>query len=435
MLPNINTLGLAAILSPIFLFFKQIRSYIGRIFSFIVRTDSFVYISSQAQKHLLDELIKNSKQFKIGNKKYSSSDFFIRPLNRFDCFTYSFQEKFWILYKNKIPVFLDLSRDGAVKITYLVKTLDIPKMLAEAMKKSYQDTTETRSKRWFFVTKRQGNDSNGISLPSLGNGTAERSNLSFNNNDSGSLPPDRFIYLSQENLPLVDPLVYSREEVGRMDNTCSPNYYWSPTALAFCQELEYWVENQSFFTERSLPYRRGVLLSGQPGTGKSKLVYNACEKLKVPLLIFNISRMTNDDFTKFLEGTPRQSVVLIEDIDTVFNGRNNILDEASLTKNLITFDCLINSIGGAQSFDGRFIVVTTNNIEKLDAALLRPGRLDTHLQIGNIGREGREYIASNILKGFPELIKLAIEQEDCPAAQFENYCIELATAEFWKNKK
>lgn len=430
MFQNFGTVGIVAALSPFFLFFNKIRSYIGRIFSLVVRTDSFVYISANAQFHLIEELIENSRAFKFGNKKYSASEFFLKPLNRFDYYTYSFQEKFWILYNKKTPIFLDLSKDGTIRITYLAKTVDVPKLLKKAVEKSYKDY-----KRAFYLVKRAGSEKSfSPGGPPIDNSAGRMAAPAFNSGGSDtSSPPDRFIYLSKENLHLVDPVALKKEDVGREENTSSPNYYWSSEALIFLKELEYWINNQSFFTDRNLPYRRGVLLSGNPGTGKSKLVYNACEKLSIPLFVFNISQMTNEDFNEFLDRTPKQSVILIEDIDTVFEGRDNILNASSLTKNLLTFDCLINGIGGAQSFEGRFIVVTTNNIEKLDRALLRPGRLDKHLVIGNIGEEGRWHIANNILKGFPDLINEVVgKYGDCPAAEFENYCIMLVTDKFWE---
>ena len=128
-------------------------------------------------------------------------------------------------------------------------------------------------------------------------------------------------------------------------------------------------------------------------------------------------------------------IILIEDIDTIFNGRKNLLAESSLSKNLLSFDTLINTISGVKENQGIFLIITTNEIEKLDSALLRPGRCDVHIKVDYIDQRGKETIAQNILFGYPDLIeKYGNMKEDQTAAAFENLCIEAALKRFYENK-
>ena len=117
---------------------------------------------------------------------------------------------------------------------------------------------------------------------------------------------------------------------------------------------------------------KGVLLYGPPGTGKSSLAQAIAAEIKYSICFVNCSDRINDfNFNKLLNTAPKQSIILVEDVDSIFSERKN-----ADKNNQMTFSGFLNAIDGVRSQEGRIIVMTTNYKERLDPALLRPGRVD-----------------------------------------------------------
>lgn len=138
---------------------------------------------------------------------------------------------------------------------------------------------------------------------------------------------------------------------------------------------------ESWYIERGIPYRRTYLLYGPPGSGKSSMVWAIASHLKMNLAVVNmaIKGMGDDDLRDCLADMPGNSFGLIEDIDCIFQEREKGDDDDSH----VTFSGLLNALDGVAAAEGRIMFITTNHRDKLDAALLRPGRCDVHYEIGN----------------------------------------------------
>lgn len=125
---------------------------------------------------------------------------------------------------------------------------------------------------------------------------------------------------------------------------------------------------------------------------------------------------------------------MFEDIDTVFNGRENITAHKSLT-----FDCVINAISGVDAPDGIFLVVTTNRLEFIDPAFgvassvegvsTRPGRIDTVLYLGNMSVPNCRKLANRILADWPEDVEAVMAEHagKVTPVQFQEICLQKAT--------
>jgi mitochondrial chaperone BCS1 len=139
-------------------------------------------------------------------------------------------------------------------------------------------------------------------------------------------------------------------------------------------DLNDWRGSSQWYTERGIPYRRGYLLHGPPGCGKSSFVsalaghldYNIC------ILSLNESGLTDDRLAQALSNVPQQSIVLLEDIDAAFHHRN----PGEYNRSHVTFSGLLNCLDGVSSAEERVLFMTTNHIDRLEPALLRPGRVD-----------------------------------------------------------
>lgn len=93
--------------------------------------------------------------------------------------------------------------------------------------------------------------------------------------------------------------------------------------------------------------------------------------------------MNDDRLDRELNCAPKNSIILLEDIDGIFVKRESVSRQKRKGECQVTFSGLLNALDGARSQEGSIIFMTTNHIEKLDPALLRPGRCDIRVKLNN----------------------------------------------------
>ena len=140
------------------------------------------------------------------------------------------------------------------------------------------------------------------------------------------------------------------------------------------------LSRRDWYVDRGIPYRRGYLLHGPPGTGKSSAVVAIASALQMDIAILSLGDSSLDDngLAELFSSIPVNSLVLIEDIDCAFLERKEGDDKRSK----VTFSGLLNAIDGVAAGEGRLLFATTNHIQRLDPALIRPGRIDRKIYIG-----------------------------------------------------
>ena len=193
-----------------------------------------------------------------------------------------------------------------------------------------------------------------------------------------------------------------------------------------------WSNSRSWYADRNIPWRRGWLLHGPGGTGKSSLAKVIAQVLRIPIYRFMLSTMTDQEFMRYWDQMNTPCLPLFEDFDTVFNGRQSTDEHHRLT-----FDCILNRISGVGTADGIFLVVTTNCIDKIDPALgvestltgvsTRPGRIDRVIYLGPAKEAERRKIIGHILRDWPEAIEpLVAASVDATAVQVQEMCVQYA---------
>ncbi|KAI9189159.1 Complex III assembly protein translocase and chaperone [Blastocladiella emersonii ATCC 22665] len=147
----------------------------------------------------------------------------------------------------------------------------------------------------------------------------------------------------------------------------------SHTILA---DVRRFLENWKWYNERGIPYRRGYLLHGPPGSGKSSYIQALAGELEYNICILNLAErgLTDDRLNHLMTVMPPRSILLLEDADAAFNKRTQT-NEQGYTSG-VTFSGLLNALDGVAAAEERLIFMTTNHVEKLDPALVRPGRVD-----------------------------------------------------------
>lgn len=144
---------------------------------------------------------------------------------------------------------------------------------------------------------------------------------------------------------------------------------------------------QQWYVERGIPYRRGYLLFGPPGSGKSSFIQALAGELDFSVAMVNLSEMgmTDDKLAHLLTKLPKRSLLLLEDADAAFVNRRQ-RDADGYSGASVTFSGLLNALDGVAAGEERIAFLTTNHIDRLDPALIRPGRVDMMLRIGDATR-------------------------------------------------
>eukprot|EP00392_Amoebophrya_sp_AT5.2_P010240 g10293.t1 len=154
-------------------------------------------------------------------------------------------------------------------------------------------------------------------------------------------------------------------------------------------------ETRAFYKEHGIPYHRCYLFHGPPGAGKTSLIYALAGHLERNLAFLQVSReITDDAFRMAMEGLPLSAMLVMEDVDSMFTHDREA--SSSSTKSSLSFSGFLNTLDGLAAPDNLITFLTTNHPEKLDPAVLRPGRIDLKVEFKAAGRE----VATQYFKTF-----------------------------------
>ena len=153
-------------------------------------------------------------------------------------------------------------------------------------------------------------------------------------------------------------------------------------------DLKEFLCSGNWYHSRGIPYRRGYLLYGIPGSGKSAFIQALAGELDYNIAILNLSErgLTDDRLNHLLTVIPRRTLVLLEDVDAAFSNRRLQTDSDGYQGANVTFSGLLNALDGVASAEERVLFLTTNHINRLDEALVRPGRVDMTVRLAEATR-------------------------------------------------
>ncbi|KAH6837959.1 cytochrome BC1 synthesi [Perilla frutescens var. hirtella] len=174
------------------------------------------------------------------------------------------------------------------------------------------------------------------------------------------------------------------------------------TKRELMEDLDRFVTRKDYYRRVGKAWKRGYLFYGPPGTGKSSLVAAMANYLKFDVYDLDLREVQcNSDLRRLLIGSANRSILVIEDIDCNVGLQNRESTEGVTPEDdKITLSGLLNFIDGLWSScgDERIIVFTTNHKNRLDPALLRPGRMDVQLEMSYCTFSGFKILASTYLR-------------------------------------
>lgn len=187
-------------------------------------------------------------------------------------------------------------------------------------------------------------------------------------------------------------------------------------AIAELQEIIQFLKTPEQFTALGGHIPKGVLLVGPPGTGKTLLAKATAGEASVPFFETSGSAFiemfvgvgaarVRDLFIKAHQVAP--SIVFIDEIDAIGRSRSGVVSMGGNDEREQTLNQLLAEIDGFRTDTGMPVIImaATNRPEVLDPALLRAGRFDRQVAVGNPDLTGR----LQILKIHSRAIKLAAE--------------------------
>lgn len=174
-------------------------------------------------------------------------------------------------------------------------------------------------------------------------------------------------------------------------------------------DLQSFRDSEDWYFEMGIPYHRGYLLHGTPGSGKSSLVTAIAAKFNCNMYLVNLAnKLLNDDaLVRLINAMEERSILLFEDVDAAVN-----VHERSGTKGKkkddeaaqgVSLSGLLNCLDGLLARDGTVVFMTTNHRQLLDPALIRPGRCDMQVEFKLATREQAEQMFKRF---FPEVDRI-----------------------------
>ena len=203
-------------------------------------------------------------------------------------------------------------------------------------------------------------------------------------------------------------------------------------------EVVDFLKNPKKYEKLGAKIPRGVLLAGDPGTGKTLMARAVAGEANVPFFSISGSEFAEmfvgvgasrvrDLFSKAKKNSP--SIIFIDEIDAVAHKRDarggaGREDEQTLNQILVEMD-------GFDNESGVIVIAATNRVDMLDKALLRPGRFDRHVDVTLPERKDRLEILKVHFKNKPteksvDLEALAAKTAGSSGADLANIANEAA---------
>lgn len=193
------------------------------------------------------------------------------------------------------------------------------------------------------------------------------------------------------------------------------------TKNAIITKIERFLANKDAYLEHEITYKLGILLYGDPGTGKTSLAKSIACTYDCELAVINVNdilHFKDYSFSNARRKNDKMIVVLLEDIDCVLNAKDdryNVIEEdeddgyenygeynRESSKKVVKkagtgserLHALLQILDGTNSSNNVIYIATTNFVDRLDEALTRDGRFDLKVEMKNFDKKDAYELAA-----------------------------------------
>jgi mitochondrial chaperone BCS1 len=204
-------------------------------------------------------------------------------------------------------------------------------------------------------------------------------------------------------------------------------------------DIARFLNSKQRYSRLGVPYHRGYLFYGPPGTGKTSLVSALAAHFGLSVYCVNLTEYNDRTLMAAVSQVPKNSVLLFEDIDCMKGGQKRESGASGAEKlagkteqgsnNGVTLSGLLNVLDGFFAPSGVLFMMTTNYLDTLDPALLRPGRIDSRMYLGSASEQQKIELYRRFFP-FADEFEARAFIEDHPLAKtmadFQGLLLELA---------
>lgn len=172
---------------------------------------------------------------------------------------------------------------------------------------------------------------------------------------------------------------------------------------------------------------KGMLLYGPPGTGKTMLAKAFAKEAELPFISITGLEILQADKTKQIFAKAKEyapAIIFVDEIDTIGKREDGNSREIPINKFLSEMDGFSNNKG-----ENIFVIAATNYKENIDKAIIRPGRIEVHIEINNLDKDARIYFLNRTIKNKPSSGKFDMNKLLMYTAGFTGAQLELLEKE------
>lgn len=199
---------------------------------------------------------------------------------------------------------------------------------------------------------------------------------------------------NDNNSKLIKIIELYKDKQGEINTYYSDENISKPESLIFTDDenkkklfnyLDKFIYAYSLFKELNIAHKTGILLYGEPGTGKTSMAKAICAKYGLTMYLVNYNNLCKEAISYIKENNEdeKPKVILLDDIDLIFNTREKNQSKEDKLKS----QELLEILDGATTINNVIFIATTNDYKTLDVATIRDGRFDLKIPMDNIPYE------------------------------------------------